>query len=204
MQHFSPQMPLTYVEMVFRLHARKEHHHAFLQLERFRVPSKFTVSLSEMAYGHTCTSCSKKHHLTINIAHAAHHSAHAPHLYQDGSLVARDDNTKVPFPASQAHHRAFQVYRKSQQHCLRPHLHVIENKITSQSTKCMQRITPQISLTYARMVLRQHSKIKLRCPFKHHKRIRVPSKSTVRLSNIVHDHTCTSYSKTHPLKIGCI
>jgi hypothetical protein len=59
MQRITPHMPITYVRMVFRQQATSELQHAFLQRNRFGMPSKFTVRQSKIAYGRTCTAFSK-------------------------------------------------------------------------------------------------------------------------------------------------
>jgi hypothetical protein len=63
---------------------------------------------------------------------------------------------------------------------------------SSQSTHRMQPIPPLAALTYGRMVRREHATPELKRPFLHRKRIRVPSKVSVRLSKVVHGLTCTS------------
>jgi hypothetical protein len=67
--------------------------------------------------------------------------------------------------------------------------------IASQYKKRMQCITPQMPLTYVRMVLRQHAMIKFQQPFLHHKRIRMLSKFEVDRSHVFYGKACTSYSK---------
>jgi hypothetical protein len=54
------------------------------------------------------------------------------------------------------------------------------------NTCCMKRIPPHASLTYVRMVRRQHATPKLQHPFVHRKSIRAPSKRRVRLSKVAH------------------
>jgi len=74
----------------------------------------------------------KTHALTINKAHAAHHSStHAPHQCQDGSQAARDDRTPARFPRPQAHLHTFQGLRTSQQESQWRRLHVdIKQKVS--------------------------------------------------------------------------
>ena len=50
----------------------------------------------------------------------------------------------------------------------------------------MQRIPPSAALTYGGMVRRQHATLELQQLLAHRKRIRVPSKRSVRLSKVAH------------------
>jgi hypothetical protein len=62
----------------------------------------------------------------------------------------------------------------------------------------MKPISPLAALTYVRMVRRQHATPELEHPLTHRKRIRVPSKHSVRYSKVVHGPACASY-QTKPL-----
>jgi hypothetical protein len=64
----------------------------------------------------------------------------------------------------------------------------------TQSSQSMQPIPPSPALTYGRMVRRQHATKELKHLLTHRKRIRVPSKRSVRLSKVVHGRACTSKS----------
>jgi hypothetical protein len=48
------------------------------------------------------------------------------------------------------------------------------------------------TLTYFRMVCRQHATLELQRLFKHRKRISVSSNACVNLSKVAHGHACTS------------
>jgi hypothetical protein len=63
-------------------------------------------------------------------------------------------------------------------------------------TNIMQRIAPKAALTYVRMVRRQHATIELQRFFTHRKRIRVPSKCSVRKTKVVHGRACTPNHKS--------
>jgi len=63
MHRIIPHNPLTYVGMVLRQHATPVRQHAFIQPNRIRIPSKFTVRRSKIAYGVGCTSRHMQKHI---------------------------------------------------------------------------------------------------------------------------------------------
>jgi hypothetical protein len=63
-------------------------------------------------------------------------------------------------------------------------------------TNIMQCVAAQAALACVRMVRRQHATIELQRFFTHRKRIRVPSKDSVRKTKVVHGRACTPNHKS--------
>jgi hypothetical protein len=200
MQPIPPRAALTYVRMVRRQHATLELQHLLLYSKRIRVPSKVRVCRSKVVHGRACNAKLNKKRtnpFSIVTKHPTHPSKRSPHLYQDGSQAAHDARTPAPPHASQPHPRAFQAQSTSQQGCSWRNLHVKikQKKLSpSQSSHRMQPIPPRAALTYVRMVRRQHATLELQHLLAHRKRIRVPSKVSVRRSKVAHGRACTSKS----------
>jgi hypothetical protein len=208
MQRIPPRAALTYVRMVRRQHATLELQHLLKQRKRIRVPSKLRVRLSKVVHGCACASKSitKKpipselqHRMQrippraaltyVRMARRQHATPELQHLLNHRKRIRMPSKRRVRL-SKVVHGRA--CTSKSN-----------KKPIPSQSSHRVQRIPPRAALTYVRMVRRQHATLELQHLLTHRKRIRVPSKRSVRRSKVVHDRACASKSitKTNPLSI---
>jgi hypothetical protein len=166
--------------MVLRQHSASKLHHLFLRHQSIFMPPKSRVRCGKIVQGHPCAipdasqsymqSITTPMQLTdIRMVLGQHSSQKLQHLFPQHQSIFMPPKIRV---------RA----GKSAQG--------LACTIPNASQSNMQSITTPMQLTDMRMVLRQHSSLKLQHPFPQHQSIFMPPKIRVRESKIVHGHPC--------------